>query len=79
MHFLLWSTEPIIVPILTLSIALVKVCQIPHVVFQSTSSFFFKVCIIVQRKITPLYSFKSNIVYLALKELIKVQMFETFG
>ena len=28
-----------------LSIALVKICQIPHVVFQTTSQFFFKFCI----------------------------------
>ena len=37
--------NPIKVPILTLSSALVKICQSPHVIFQTTSHFFFKFCI----------------------------------
>ena len=36
------------VPILRLSSAVVKICQIPHVVFQTTSQFFFKFCITLQ-------------------------------
>ena len=37
--------DPINMPILRLSIALVKICHIPHVIFQTTSQFFFKFCI----------------------------------
>ena len=37
--------DPIKVPILTLSSALVKICEIPRVIFQATSQFFFKFCI----------------------------------
>ena len=33
------------IPILRLSIALVKICNIPHVIFLITSQFFFKFCI----------------------------------
>ena len=36
------------VPILTLSSALVKICQISHVIFQTTSLFFVKFCIAIQ-------------------------------
>ena len=36
------------IPILTLSSALVKICQISHVIFQTTSQFFFKFCITLQ-------------------------------
>ena len=40
--------DPIKVPILTLSSALVKMCQISQVFFQTTSQFFFKICISLQ-------------------------------
>ena len=40
--------DPINMPILRLSIALVKICHIPHVIFQITSQFFFKFCITLQ-------------------------------
>ena len=40
--------DPIKVPILRLSSALVKICHIPHVIFQTTSQFFFKFCITLQ-------------------------------
>ena len=40
--------DRIIIPILRLSIALVKICHIPHVIFQTTSQFFFKFCITLQ-------------------------------
>ena len=39
---------PIKISILRLSIALVKSCHIPHVIFQTTSQYFFKLCIILQ-------------------------------
>ena len=40
--------HPIKVPILTLFFALVKICQIPHVIFQTTNQLFFKFCITLQ-------------------------------
>ena len=44
-YFLLCIKEPNKVPVLRLSCALVKICQIPLVIFQTTSQFFFKFCI----------------------------------
>ena len=48
--------DPINMPILRLSIALVKICHIPHVIFQSFSFFFFQIShhSSVSWKITPL-------------------------
>ena len=46
--FLFGEKDPIKVPTLTLSSALVKICQIPHFVFQTTSQFFYKFCITLQ-------------------------------
>ena len=40
--------DPINIPILRLSIAPVKIYHIPHVIFLTTSQFFFKFCIILQ-------------------------------
>ena len=40
--------DPINMSILRLSIALVKICHIPHVIFLTTSQFFFKFCITLQ-------------------------------
>ena len=72
--------DPIKVPILRLSSALLKICHIPHVNFQTTSWFLSKFCIIssVSWKITPLYFFSSNNIYFAQKEPIKGKIFETF-
>ena len=36
------------IPILTFSSVLMKICQIPHVIFQITSQFFFKFCMTLQ-------------------------------
>ena len=47
-NFYVGQKDPIKVPILTLSNALVKICQIPHVIFQTTSQFSFKFCITLQ-------------------------------
>ena len=61
-------------PILRLLSALVKICQIPYVIFQTTSQFLhifdhFSVL----WNITPLYfSFSSSIIYFGQKEPIKV-------
>ena len=56
------SKDPIEIPILRLSIALVKIYHIP-VIFQTTSQVFFKFCITFSvMKITPLYFFRSSII-----------------
>ena len=56
-----------------------KICQTPHVIFQSTNYFSFKFCINIQcHQATLLYFFSSKIIYFGRKEPIKVQMFETF-
>ena len=49
--------DPINIPILRLSIALVKICYIPHVLFETTSQFFIKFCI-------TLYNLPSTPTYL---------------
>ena len=40
--------HPIKIPILRLSSDLLKICHIPHVIFQNSSQFFSKFCIIIQ-------------------------------
>ena len=40
--------DPMKIPILTLSSVLMKTCQIPHVIFQTASQFFFKFCVTLQ-------------------------------
>ena len=40
--------DPMKIPILILSSVLMKICQIPHVIFQITSQFFFKFCMTLQ-------------------------------
>ena len=47
-HFLLWTKESLQSSNFDTSSALVKICQIPHVIFQATSQFFFKFCITLQ-------------------------------
>ena len=44
-YFYFGLKDPIKIPILRLSIALVKICHILLVIFQTTSQFFFKFCI----------------------------------
>ena len=46
--FLLWIKGPHQIPSLRLSSAMVKICQIPHVIFQTTSKFFLKLWITFQ-------------------------------
>ena len=72
--------DPIKVPILRLSSALVKICRIPHVIFQTTSHFFFKFCITCQFHERQLFCtfFRSNIKYFAQHEPMKFQIIETF-
>ena len=40
--------DPMKIPILILSSVLMKICQIPHAIFQTTSHFFFKFCMTLQ-------------------------------
>ena len=48
---------PIKIPILRLSSSLLKICHIPHVIFQTTSQFFLQILhhLSMSLKITPLY------------------------
>ena len=66
-HFLLWTKDPIKVPILRLSSALVKICHVP-VIFQTTRQSFFKFCITLQcRKRSLLCTFLTQTIYTLLK------------
>ena len=56
------------VPILRILCALVKITQIPHVIFQSTSQFFFKFCITLQcHEIQPPCTFLAQTLYTLVK------------
>ena len=63
--FNVWQKNPIKVPILRHTSALVKICQIPHVIFQILHHS------LVSWKITPLHFSRSNITYFSRKEPIK--------
>ena len=70
---------PIKVPILRLSSALVKICQIPYVIFGSTNQFSFKLFTNAEpSNIAPLYFLSSSIIYFGHKQPIKVQIFDIF-
>ena len=60
--------------------ARVKICEIPHVIFESASQFFFKYCINIQchQAKLPYTFFSSNIMYVVQKKPIKLQSFEIF-
>ena len=58
--FCFGQKDPIKVPVLTLSSALVKICQIPHVIFQTASQFLLHSS--VSWKIT-LYTFSDQALY----------------
>ena len=55
---------------------MVKICQIPHVNFSNHMSVLFRILhqSSVQWKITPLYRSRSNVIYFAQKEPIKVEI-----
>ena len=56
-----------------------KICQILHVIFESTRQFSFKFCINIQsHQTTRLYFFSSKIICFYQKKPIKVQIFEVF-
>ena len=57
-----------------------KICQISHVIFQTTSQVFLQILhhSSVSRKITPLYCFSSNIIYFGHKEPVKTNILD-FG
>ena len=54
-----------------------QICQIPHVNFENTCPFFFRVCIktSVPSNITPLYFFSSNITYFGQRSQLKSKFF----
>ena len=63
--------------ILTLLSVLMKICQMPHVIFQTTSQFFLQILqeSSVSWNVTPLYFFKSNVVYFEQKAQSKCKFF----
>ena len=69
MHFQLWTKESHKVPILRLSSALAKTSQIPYVVFESKSHFFFKFCNNIQCHQTQLpCTFSDQTLYALVKD-----------
>ena len=66
------------IPILTLPSLLVKICQIPHVIFQTKSQFFFNVCMTPRCRERYCTFFRSNVIYFARNEPIKLEIFENF-
>ena len=84
MHLLLWIKGPNKCPkFQTFECALLKICQILHVI--SCHCQFFKSVFLqilhqssVESNITLLYFFSSNIIYFGQKEPIKVQIVEIF-
>ena len=72
--------DAIKVPIWRLSNALVKICQIPHVYFWEHNPIFLQTLYQSwsQSNLTPVYFFRSNIIYFVQKKPIKVQIFEIF-
>ena len=67
-------------PILTLPSVLVKICQIPHVIFQTTSQFFFKFCMTLHchERLFLCTIFRSSVIYFPQKEPMNVKIFKTF-
>ena len=65
------------IQILTLLSVLMKICQMPHVIFQTTSQFFLQILqeSSVSWNVTPLYFFKSNVVYFEQKAQSKCKFF----
>ena len=56
------------VPILRISCALMKICQIPHLIFQITSQFSYKLCITFQcHEIQLLCTFSAQTLYTLIK------------
>ena len=76
----LTKRSPLNCKFLRFSSAWVKIRQIPHVIFESTSQFSFKCCINIQcHQAKLLYTFFSwKIMYFNQKKPIKVQIFEIF-
>ena len=78
--FYLGYKNPTKVPILTLSIGLVKISQIPNVIFESKSQFSFKFSINIQchQTYNSPYFLNSNIIHFGQRRPIKAQIFEIF-
>ena len=69
--------DPIKVPTFTLSSALVKIFQIPHVIFQKTSHFFIDFCITLQTLYTLHKRNESKCTFLRLSSA-RVEIFTKF-
>ena len=76
-HFLIWIKDPIKVTILTLLSALVKICQISHVIFWNYKSLFLKILhhSLMSWKMTPLYFFSSSIICFGQRSHLKCKFF----
>ena len=78
--YTLFKRSPLKCKFLRFLSARVKIRQIPHAIFESTSQFSFKCCINIQfhQAKLPFYFFRSKIMYFVQKKPIKVQIFEIF-
>ena len=78
--YTLLKRSPLKLNFLGLLSACVKICQIPHVNFETASQFLFKFCIILQcHERCLLFTFlSSRNMYFAYKMPIKVKMFRNF-
>ena len=78
--YTLLKRSPLKWKFLRLSSAQVKICQIPYANFETTSRFLSKFCIPLQfhERLFLCTFFSSNNIYFAQKELIKINLFETF-
>ena len=76
----LFKRSPLKCKFLRFSSAWVEICQIPQVIFESTSQFSSKCCIINQchQVKLPYTFFRSKITYFIQKKAIKMQFFEIF-
>ena len=78
--YTLFKRSPLKCKFLRFSSARVKIRQIPHLIFESTSQFSFRFCINIkchQVKL-PQIILSSKIVYFVRKKLVKVRIFEIF-
>ena len=72
-HFLPWTKASYQSSNFDTLSALVKICKIPHVIFQATSQFFFKFCITLQshERLFLCFFFSSKMYTLLERSLLK--------
>ena len=78
--YTLFKRSPLKCKFLRFSSALVKIRQIPQVIFETTSKFSFRCCVNIQCHQAKLsYTFvSSKIMYFIQKKAVKVQIFDIF-